>query len=149
MSEIQLMKEFSRMSGQEKCNFQVIQYRNEHRLFSPPPPEATVPRSFHSMVLSPTEVRLSWGPAPNKNSRISGYTIYQVSNEWTSRLVIVLNPMRAETIWVSESRLVLSQPMNTNHEPIIGSWLVCVCQVMNTCKCRCDNTFVCLSFVVH
>ncbi|KAK2562380.1 Sortilin-related receptor [Acropora cervicornis] len=55
--------------------------------------KATVPRSFHSLVLSPTEVKLSWGPAPNENSRISGYTIYQA--------------------------------MNTNHEPIIGSWLVC------------------------
>ncbi|XP_015757777.1 PREDICTED: netrin receptor DCC-like [Acropora digitifera] len=42
---------------------------------------ATVPRNFHSLVLSPTEVKLSWGPAPNENSRISGYTIYQVSTK--------------------------------------------------------------------
>lgn len=43
--------------------------------------KATVPRNFHSLVLSPTEVKLSWGPAPNENSRISGYTIYQVSTK--------------------------------------------------------------------
>ena len=118
-------EKFLQTEWPREMQFSGNEYRNEPRLFFQPPSEATVPRNFHSLVLSPTEVKLSWGPAPNENSRISGYTIYQVSNEWTSRLVVVFKPMRTATVQVSDSCLVSSEAMNTNHEPIIGSWLVC------------------------
>ena len=69
-----------------------------------------MPRSFRSLVLSPTEVQLYWDPAPNEDSRISGYTIYQVCNDCTAKLVVVFKPMGAETIEVSDSCFVLSEP---------------------------------------